>query len=688
MQAYKAEDIRNIAVLGHSGSGKTSFCEAVLYRGGVTERLGDVQKGTSTLDFSAAEKRRNISIDLGVSSVEWKGTKVNLIDTPGDFDFLGEVNQALRVADSAIVVLSARSQVTVGAEKSFRFLERENIPYAIFVNKMDDDVADWTKTMIQIREQIGRSATIMMLPIREGSAYTGYVDILTKRAYKYNENNERYETEIPDNLVDEVERQYENLMEQIAESSDELVEKFFMDEEFTEEEIQEGLRNRILTRNLIPIWAGSSTELRGVRFTMNRIIYNMPSPSETLVEPAIKPDGTAVQLKTNFAGTLAGLVFKTYTDPYVGKISLVRLYSGTLTTNQELWNERTRSTDKAAGLSSPQGSKQEPMSTVYAGDIVAITKLDDTKTGDTLSDKSNPLTLPGIVYPASPLALAIYPKTEGEEDKVALGIVKITEEDPTIKLNQSEETGEQLVSGLGELHLDVLVEKLKNKYNVEAELRTAKTPYREKLRRAVKSQGKHRKQSGGHGQYGDVIIEFEPHEDVDLIFEESIFGGSVPKSYFPAVEKGLIEATNKGPLAGYKVVGLKANLVDGSYHDVDSSELAFSLAAQLAYREAFKEAGADLLEPIYEIEIHAPETDLGTIMSDISKRRGRISGIDQKAGMSIVNAHVPLAELDRYATDLRAMTQGRGWYNTEFYAYENMPQQLQEKVIQEHQANA
>ncbi len=688
MQAYKAEDIRNIAVLGHSGSGKTSFCEAVLYRGGVTERLGDVQKGTSTLDFSAAEKRRNISIDLGVSSVEWKGTKVNLIDTPGDFDFLGEVNQALRVADSAIVVLSARSQVTVGAEKSFRFLERENIPYAIFVNKMDDDVADWTKTMIQIREQIGRSATIMMLPIREGSAYTGYVDILTKRAYKYNENNERYETEIPDNLVDEVERQYENLMEQIAESSDELVEKFFMDEEFTEEEIQEGLRNRILTRNLIPIWAGSSTELRGVRFTMNRIIYNMPSPSETLVEPAIKPDGTAVQLKTNFAGALAGLVFKTYTDPYVGKISLVRLYSGTLTTNQELWNERTRSTDKAAGLSSPQGSKQEPMSTVYAGDIVAITKLDDTKTGDTLSDKSNPLTLPGIVYPASPLALAIYPKTEGEEDKVALGIVKITEEDPTIKLNQSEETGEQLVSGLGELHLDVLVEKLKNKYNVEAELRTAKTPYREKLRRAVKSQGKHRKQSGGHGQYGDVIIEFEPHEDVDLIFEESIFGGSVPKSYFPAVEKGLIEATNKGPLAGYKVVGLKANLVDGSYHDVDSSELAFSLAAQLAYREAFKEAGADLLEPIYEIEIHAPETDLGTIMSDISKRRGRISGIDQKAGMSIVNAHVPLAELDRYATDLRAMTQGRGWYNTEFYAYENMPQQLQEKVIQEHQANA
>ena len=339
MQAYKAEDIRNIAILGHSGSGKTSFCEAVLYRGGVTERLGDVNAGHSTLDFSAEERRRNISINLGVSSVGWNGTKINLIDTPGDFDFLGEVNQALRVADSAIVVLSARSGVTVGAEKAFRFLERENIPYAIFVNKIDDDVADWTKTLVEIREEVGRTATVMMAPIKEGNKYTGYVDILTKKAYKYDDHNVRYETDIPEEMEQSLRVTRGQLVETIAESSDEMIEKYFMDEEFTNEELEIGLRDRIITRNLIPVWAGSATELRGVRFTMNRIIENMPAPSGTPVEPAIKPDGSALQLKTDWEGPLAGLVFKTFTDPYVGKISLVRLYSGTLQNNQELWNQ-------------------------------------------------------------------------------------------------------------------------------------------------------------------------------------------------------------------------------------------------------------------------------------------------------------------------------------------------------------
>ena len=685
MREFKAQDIRNIAVLGHSGSGKTSFCEAVLYRAGVTKRLGSVDESNTVMDYSSEEKQRNISINLGVAAMEWQDTKVNLIDTPGDFDFLGEVNEALRVADSAIVVLSGRSGVTVGAEKAFRFLNRENIPYAIFINKLDDEVADFAKTVVQVREYIGRSATQMMLPIKENGHYTGYIDVLNKKAYTYNDDNVREECDIPEDMKADLEVQYNNLIEQVAESSDELLEKYFMEEEFTDEEIAQGLKDRISSGHLIPIWGGSVTQLRGIRFSMNRIVNNMPSPASTNIEPAIKPDGTAVELTADDDGPTAGLIFKTYADPYVGKISFVRLFSGTIDNNQDLWNEKRQASDRAAGLSIPQGAEQLSVDTLHAGDIGIITKLEDAQTGDTLSEKDQPLELPGIVFPASPLVLAIYPEEKGEEDKIALGIAKMQAEDPTIKLEQNKETGEMLVAGLGELQLNVLVSKLENFYDVKAELRSPKVPYREKIAKPVKVQGKYKKQSGGHGQYGDVWIEFSPYDGEDLVFVEEIFGGAVPKTYFPAVEKGLREASQKGSLANYPVVGLKANLVDGSYHDVDSSELAFQIAASMAFRKAMEQAGAYLLEPIYKIVIHVPEDDLGNIMSDISRRRGRIQGIDQKAGMSIVSALVPLSELDRYATDLRAMTQGRGWYDIEFNSYERMPEDMKERVIEARQ---
>ena len=686
MQKHEAKDIRNIAVLGHSGSGKTSFCEAVLFRGGITKRVGSVTEGNTVMDYSPEEKKRQISINMGVSSVEWQGAKVNLIDTPGDFDFMGEVNQALRVADSAIVVLSGKSGVTVGAEKSFRFLKRENIPYAIFINKMDDEVADFNKVLVEIREEIGRSATVMMLPFKSGNSYDSYVDILAQKAYTYNNpSGEREEIEIPEDLIGDVELQRAVLIEQVAESSEELLEKYFMDEPFTEEEIKQGLRERISTGKLIPIWAGSALALQGIRFSMNRIVQNMPSPVDMPIEPAIKSDGTALELKTDPNGPLAAMVFKTYTDPYVGKISLFRVYSGTIKPGQDLWNAKQEASERVSGVFTPNGSQQVNASEITAGDIGLMTKLDNTFTGDTLSTKDQSLVLPRIILPASPLRMAIYPVNKGEEDKIALGIARIQEEDPTIKLEMDNETGEMIVSGLGELQLNVLIAKLLSNFKVEARLESPRVAYREKLQAPVKVQGKYKKQSGGHGQYGDVWIEFSPHEETDLIFEEDIFGGAVPKSYFPAVEKGLREAIEEGPLAGYPVVGLKAVLVDGSYHDVDSSELAFSMAAKLAYKAAMEQGGVYLLEPVYNVEVHVPEADLGEIMSDISKRTGRINGIDQKAGMSIVSALIPLGAMDRYATDLRAMTQGRGWYSMEFSSYERVPHEFQEKLIAKYQ---
>ncbi len=687
MKQFSAENIRNVAILGHSGAGKTSFAEAVLYKAGVVDRPGKTTDGNTVLDFDDEEKKRQISIGTSVASCVWENTKVNLIDTPGDFDFLGEVVQALRVADCGIVVLSAKDGVTVGAEKSVRFLQRQDIPFAIFVNKMDEAAADFMSTMADIRNHFGRACTIMMIPIQKDRKYLGYIDVINRKAYLYNEKGERYETEVPADYEEDLDLQYNNLMEQVAESDEELMEKYFAEEPFTREEIKQGLYDRMSGGHMIPVWTGSVAELKGIRFMMNRIVDHFPSAAAHRPVNAVKRDGSAQSITADPNGPLAAFVFKTISDPFVGKISLFRVYSGTLRQGDTVWNANREKDERIGSLSFIQGKQQLSQDQVTAGDIGAITKLGSTLTGDTLTTKDKALILPRIVYPAAPLRMAIFPVNKGEEEKIATGLGRLQEEDPTFTYGADPETKEMVINGLGELQLDVLRSKLKTKFKVDSELKAPRIPYRETIRKKVKVQGRHKKQSGGHGQYGDVWIEFEPTDGEDLVFETKVFGGSVPKAYFPAVEKGLTESVEKGILAGYPVVGLKATLVDGSYHDVDSSELAFKLAASLAYKAGMQEASPALMEPIYTVEIHVPEEEMGNIMSDINKRRGRILGIDSKAGMSIVNAEIPLGEMDRYATDLRAMTQGQGWYNMEFLRYEEMLPNMADKVIAESKQN-
>lgn len=669
MKNYSAENVRNVAILGHSGSGKTSFAEAILYKAGAISRTGKREDKNTVMDFDDEEKKRLISIGTSVASCEWDGVKLNLIDTPGDFDFLGEVVQALRVADCGIVVIEAKEGVTVGAEKAVRFLQRQDIPFAFFVNKLEDPGADFQKTMVDIRNHFGRDTTVMMLPFRENGEYAGYVDVLNRKSYHY-VDGVREECETPENMKADAELQFANLKEQVAESSDELMMKYFDDEEFTDEELRAGLKDRISGGYMVPVWAGSSLNKRGIRFMMNRLIDNMPSAKEHAPVSAVKRDGSSQLITADADGPLAAFVFKTIADPFVGKISLFRVYSGTLKAGSTVYNANKEADERISGLAVMLGKNQITVDQIEAGDIGAITKLNQTLTGDTLCDKSNPLILPRIVYPPAPLKMAIFPVNEGEEDKIAQGLTRLQEEDPTVSYFLDPETKEMVVQGLGELQLDVIRSKLKSKFKVEAELREPKVPFRETIRKAVKVQGKHKKQSGGHGQYGDVWIEFEPIESEDIIFEEKVFGGSVPKSYFPAVEKGLMEAKETGPIEGYPVVGVKATLVDGSYHDVDSSEMAFKIAASLAFKNAMEVANPVMLEPVYKVEVHVPEELMGDIMGDLNKRRGRIQGIDSKSGMSVVTADVPLVEMLRYATDLRAITQGQGWYSMEFSNYQ------------------
>lgn len=687
MKHYPASQIRNVAILGHSGSGKTSLAEAILYIAGAIDRLGKSNDGTTVMDFDPEEQRRGISINTSVASAVYDDVVFNVIDTPGDFDFMGEVMQGLRVADTAVVNVSARSGVSVGVEKSVRFIKTQGIPYAFFVNKMDDENADFQKVLADIRTHFGRSATALQMPIVEGGKFVGFVDVVELKGYRFQEKGKPVVCDIPEDMRDNVVFMYDAIIEQVAESSDELMEKYFAEEPLTTAEIREGLTERIKGSHMIPVFLGSASENKGVYFLMDNIRRYLPPSSEHEPVNAITTNGEPIQLLPDENGPLAALVFKTIADPFVGRISFLRVYSGKLTNGTTVYNFDADKDERVSGLSTVIGKKQTPADYIGPGDIGAVTKLNDTKTGDTLSNKETPVRLTRIVFPEPPLAMAILPVKKGEEEKIVSGLNKLLDEDPTFKIENVKETKQLVLSGMGELQLDVLKSKLKNKYKVDATLEPAKVPYRETIRKKVKVQGKHKKQSGGHGQYGDVWIEFEPCDSDELVFEENVFGGAVPKSYFPAVEKGLQEAVQEGVLAGFPMVGLKATLVDGSYHDVDSSEMAFKLAARLAYRNGIPQASPILLEPVSRVEIHTPDANMGDIMGDLNgQRRGRIMGIENKGNMSVIEAEVPTAEMGRYATDLRSMTQGRGWYTIEHARYEPAPQNVADKVIAARQA--
>ena len=672
--SYATKDIRNIALLGHGGNGKTSLAESILFLTGVTDRLGSSAAGNSVSDYDPEEIRRQISISASTMYTEYQKTKINIIDTPGYFDFAGEVAQALRVADIGIICVSAKDGLNVGAEKAWKALSDAGLPRAIYISKVDEEHADFYKAFEQLREKFGPSLSPMSAPIMEGTKVTGLVDILARKAYKY-EGKKRTEIPMPGDMADRVEEMYNKIAENAAGTSEELMDKYLETMELSAEEIYGALGTGIAECEITPVFCGSAVTGLGTTVLLDAVKNFFPYPRE---------GGELV----NESGPTKAIVYKTISDQF-GKFSLFKVISGKVTPDMTLVNARSGAQEKLGHIYYMQGKKNVEVQEIGCGDIGAVSKLSDTKTGDTLCDGKAVEAAPGIEYAVPCYSMAIAPKTKGQEDKVAQGLARLGEEDRSFTITNNAETKQMVIAGAGDIHLDVLCSKLKNKFGVEVELSPARVPYREKIRKPLKAHGRHKKQSGGHGQFGDVWIEFEPQdEQEDMIFAENVFGGSVPKNFFPAVEKGLRECCTKGVLAGYPMVFLKATLYDGSYHPVDSSEMAFKTAAGLAYKELVN-ASPVILEPIGLLKVTIPDANMGDIMSDISsKRRGTVMGMNAEGGMQTVEAEVPMAEMSSYAIDLRSMTQGRGSFTLEFSRYNEAPAAVQQKIIDEAKANA
>ena len=672
--SYATKDIRNIALLGHGGNGKSTLAESMLYLTGAIDRLGSTAAGNSVSDYDAEEIRRHISISASTMYVEYQKTKINIIDTPGYFDFAGEVAQALRVADTGIICVSAKDGLNVGAEKAWKSLTDAKLPRAIYISKLDEEHADYFATLEQLRDKFGPSVSPMAAPIVEGGKPTGIVDIIARKAYKY-DGGKRSEIPVPASMADRVEELYNEIAENAAGTSEELMEKYLETMELSADEIYGALSTGIADGEIVPVFCGSAVTGMGTTVLLDAIRNFFPAPME-LGKPV------------DAAGTTKAIVYKTISDQF-GKFSLFKVISGKVTPDMTLTNARSGAQEKLGHIYYVQGKKTVEVQELSCGDIGAVSKLSDTKTGDTLCDGKAVEAVPGIEFARPCYSMCISPKVKGQDDKVAQGLARLGEEDRSFTVTNNAETKQMVIAGAGDIHLEVLCSKLKNKFGVEVELSPARVPYREKIRKPLKAHGRHKKQSGGHGQFGDVWIEFEPQdEQEDMIFAENVFGGSVPKNFFPAVEKGLRECCNKGVLAGYPMVYLKATLYDGSYHPVDSSEMAFKTAASLAYKELVN-ASPVILEPIGALKVTIPDANMGDIMSDISsKRRGTVLGMTAEGGMQTVEAEVPMAEMSSYAIDLRSMTQGRGSFTLDFVRYAEAPAAVQQKIIDEAKALA
>jgi len=669
--------IRNVCIMGHGGSGKTSLAEAMLHNAKASDRFGKVSDGTTVMDFDPEEIRRKISINTSVASLEWRNNIINLLDAPGYFDFVGEVMEALRVADSSIIMLSGKSGVTVGAELAWSRCAERNIPRMFFINKLDDSRADFKNVLGQIRENFGKRAVPFQIPIQEGDNLVGFINIIEMHAHKYEKDNWLV-IDIPEHVKADVEEARSMLLEAVAETDETLMNKFFNNEPFTNDEINEALKIGVRSLDIFPVFCGSATANSGITVLMDSLSEYMPGPMEASREIGTK-NGKEFELKCDDAEPLVALIFKTVSDPYVGRLSYFKVLSGTMTADASVVNGNSGETEKVGRIYYIKGKKQIEAKKIGAGDIGAVTKLVASKTGETLCKVGNPVAVNGIDFPQPNLAMAITPKEKGDEEKISSGLSKLMDEDRTFTVENNSETRQTVIRGVGEQQLDVIINKLQAKFGVEVNLIAPKVPYRETIRKAVKVEGKHKKQSGGHGQYGHVWIEFEPSEQEDLVFEEKVFGGSVPKNYFPAVEKGLQESISNGFLANYPMVNIKATLVDGSYHPVDSSEMAFKMAASQAFKNGVEKAAPVLLEPIGKLEVTVPDSYMGDVIGDVNKRRGRVLGMN--TGQLI--AEVPMAEMHKYATDLRSITQARGSFTFEFERYEEAPPNIMQKVIED-----
>lgn len=671
MKDYHASELRNVALIGHGGEGKTTVAEAMLYLGKVTDRLGKVTEGNTVSDYDPEEIKRKISLNTSLLPIEWRDCKLNIVDTPGYFDFVGEMLEGLRAVDSALIVVSAVSGMAVGTEKAWDYATQYGLAKMIFVNQMDRENANFAKVVEQLKGKYGTSIVPLQLAIMEGDAFKGFVDLIELKAYSVDNNGKTEAMSIPAAMNDSVAQAREVVVEAAAESDEELMEKFFDGQELTADEIKRGIRAGVLDGSIVPVLCGSGFTVAGISQLMDVIVEYMPSAQDRGADEN-KP--------------FAAVVFKTVADPFVGKLSLFRVESGRLTPDITVYNANQDKSEKVGQIYIMRGKKQIPVETVNAGDIGAIAKLQYTVTGDTLCDPSQPVKLKGIDFPQPVISKAVEPKSKGDEDKISMGLHRLSEEDPTFKVEKNVETGDMLISGIGELHLEVITQKLHSKFGTDVTLKDPKVPYRETIRKSAKAEGKHKKQTGGHGQYGHVWIEFEPITDSSetFIFEDRIVGGVVPRQYIPAVEKGLRECLEHGVLAGYPVIGVKAILYDGSYHPVDSSEMAFKVAASLAYKKGLAEADPVLLEPVMHVEVVVPEEYMGDIMGDMNRRRGRILGMNPlSGGLQQIVAEVPLAEMFKYATDLRSMTQARGNFTMQFERYEEVPANIAAKVIEQ-----
>lgn len=681
MKQYDAKKILNIAIAGHSGSGKTSVAEAMLYVAGASDRLGKISDGNTVLDCDPEEIKRKTSIVTAVAPLEWKNHKINLIDTPGLFDFEGGVREGMRAADTAMIVVSGKNGVNVGTEKAVKAATNAGLTKVFFVNGLCDESARFYRVFETLKAQFGPSVCPVVVPYIVDGQANCYINLLEYKAYLY-ENGKMVQTAMPD-MGDRLEGLRTAINEAVAETSDEMFEKYFSGEEFTPEEIIVGVSRGVKNGTISPVFCGDAQNTFGIDQLLNGLIWLAPNAADKSAELALDPNGEPVELAVNDNAATAALVFKTVADPFVGKLSYFKVISGKVSPEQPLVNMRTGEQERINKVMIIRGKKQEEMPYIGSGDIGAVAKLQNTKTGDTLCSPARKVVLEKIDYPSPCYSMAIYPKTKGEEDKVAQAVMKIMEEDPTITLVNNKETKQMIVSGLGEQHLDVLVAKVKAKYEVDVLLEKPKVAYRETIRKKVQAQGRHKKQSGGHGQFGDVWIEFEPCDCDDLEFAERVVGGAVPKGYFPAVEKGLRECIKKGVLAGYPVVGLKATLYDGSYHPVDSSEMSFKMAASIAYKNGLPNANPTLLEPIGTLKAIVPDSNMGDIMGEVNKRRGRVLGMNPaEDGMQIVEAEVPMAEMQDFATYIRQVTQGRGSFTFNFVRYEDAPAHIAQKIIE------
>lgn len=686
MGTRQPENTRSIAIAAHGGAGKTSLVEAMLFDNGITSRLGKVEDGNTVSDFSQEEQKRQISINTSLITMERKGRQLFVLDTPGFADFVGEMRSAIRVADSLLIAVSGVSGIEVQTDKAWETGSEFNLPTAFYISKLDRENADFGKVLNDIRSDYSDKAVAAFLPVGAEASFKGVVDLLGNKAYMYETNGSGKFTEgdIPADMADEAAQARESLVEAIVEADDELMMRYLDGETIPVEELLPALRKAIASRTVLPVFPGSSTLNVGVHQILDFIADFFPSPLDSRSRPALKGQ-ESVEIVPDPAGQFTAICFKVMVDPYVGKLSFIRVNSGNLTSDNTIFNVNKGEEERISAFKFMTGKEGKDVKEITVGDILAIPKLHSTQVGDSLSVKGSTVTFPPIDFPKPVYSVAIIAKSRADEDKLGNAIHKTLEEDPSLTFEKNPETNDSVLSGMGDMHIDIVLSRIKERYGVELDTKTPQVPYRETIRKTAEAQGKHKKQTGGHGQYGDVHVRYTPLERGEgFVFEDKIVGGAIPKGFIPAVEKGLREALVKGPLASFPVVDFKATLFFGSYHDVDSSEMAFKLAARLSFKKGILEANPVLLEPIMNVEVTVPEEYLGDVMGDFNGRRGRILGIDSKGHQQVVKAQCPLSEMFRYAIILRSMTSGRGTFTMEYDHYEDVPAEISKKVIAAH----